>query len=73
VGDVVSGGGVVWSGGIVLVSGAAGSVAGGGAVVVVSVVVSFGLHPPIVNAPSASAASNWIRFILWFLQVRKIY
>jgi hypothetical protein len=72
VGDVVSAGGVVWSGGIVLVSGAAGSVAGGGAGVAVSVVASFGLHAPIVNAASASTASDWIRFILWFLQVRTI-
>jgi len=70
VGDVVSEGGIVWSGGIVLVSGEAGAVAGGGAgVAVSSVVVSLGLHAASISAPSASTASDWNRIILWLLQV----
>ena len=70
-GDVVSEGGIVWSGGVVLVSGVVGELAGGAAgAAVSSVVVSFGLHPASINAPSARIASDWTRFILWFLQVR---
>jgi len=66
VGDVVSEGG----GGIVLVSGDAGASAGGGGAAVSSVVESLGLHPASMSAPIASTASDWNRFILWFLQVR---
>jgi hypothetical protein len=72
VGDVVSDGGVVWSGGNTLVSGDVGDVAGGGAgaAVWLSVVVSLGLHPASMSAPRASTANDWIRFISWFLRVR---
>jgi len=70
VGDVVSGGGVVWSGGIVLVSGDAGASAGGGGAAVVAVVASFGLHAASMSALSASTVTVGTRIILWFLQVR---